>query len=436
MLPRPLIPALLALAALSLPGAAAAAEYVPGEVVVKYRDGTTAIEQQHVERSSGTDAELPVTSVSKQLEIEDGESVPETLAELRRDPRVAYAVPNYVAHASALIPNDPGFSRQWNLAGEFGVGMPEAWSIARRRGAPGGRGALVAVIDSGVAYRSKGRYRRAPDLRKATFVRGYDFVQDDRYPDDIYGHGTHVTGTIAQATNNGIGAAGMAYRTRIMPLRALDRNGSGNSVTIARAIRYAGRRRADVINLSLDFPANIGSAQIPEVLSAVRYAHSRGSVVVAAAGNSSGTTLAYPARAASVISVGATTEHGCQADYSNSGDDLDIVAPGGGFDAPNDQTLWDLQHCRTDLEGRSIYQQTFIRGARRFGLPGGYHGTSMATPHVAAAAALVIATGRLGRNPSPGAVERHLERTARDMGAPERDELYGAGLLDVAAALR
>lgn len=294
----------------------------------------------------------------------------------------------------------------------------------------------MAVIDSGVAYRNKGRYRRAPDLRKATFVPGYDFVDNDRFPDDIYGHGTHVTGTLAQATNNGQGAAGIAYRTRIMPLRVLNRIGSGDSVSIARAIRYAGRRRADVINLSLDFPAEVGSWEIPEVISAVRYARSRGSVVVAAAGNAARTTVAYPARAGSVISVGATTEHGCQADYSNSGSGLDIVAPGGGFDAPNDQTLWDLQHCNTGPPGRSIYQQTFIRGGRRFGLPSGYHGTSMATPHVAAAAALVIATRRLGRNPSPAAVEAHLERTARDLGAPKRDELYGAGLLDVAAALR
>ena len=102
------------------------------------------------------------------------------------------------------------FALQWNFWGPFGINMPEAWSLARRRKAPGGRGAVVAVLDTGVAYRNLGGYRRAPDLR--TFVRGYDFVDDDRYPLDLNGHGTHVAGTIAEATNNGIGADGHRLR--------------------------------------------------------------------------------------------------------------------------------------------------------------------------------------------------------------------------------
>src|SRR5213076_432438 len=101
----------------------------------------------------------------------------------------------------------------------------------------GGRGTIVAVLDTGVAYRTYRRYRRAPDLRH--FTRGYDFVDEDRYPFDLNGHGTHVSGTIGETTNNHKGATGVAYRSRIMPLRVLDAAGDGDTVAISRAIRYA-----------------------------------------------------------------------------------------------------------------------------------------------------------------------------------------------------
>jgi serine protease len=152
---------------------------------------------------------------------------------------------------------------------------------------------------------------------------------------------------------------------------------------------------------------------------------------VAAAGNAATTTLAYPARARTVISVGATTDHLCLAEYSNDGPGLDLVAPGGGPDmiGGDDASCSDLSGG-----GRDIYQMTFAGSPRRFGLPGGYRGTSMATPHVAATAALVIASGVLGPHPSPRAVEARLKATARDLGPPGVDSMYGAGLVDAAAA--
>ncbi len=435
---RLLLPAFLALTLLALPVSAQARDYVPRQVIVKYRDGTAPTERSNLERASGTAVERRLPGGSQQLQIHDGASVSSTVHELRSDPNVAYAVPNYRAQASAsaYVPNDPSLNRQWNLIGPFGLGMPEAWQIAIDRGAPGAKGATVAVLDSGVAYETRRRYLRAPDFHRSTFLRGYDFVGHDKHPNDVFGHGTHVAGTIAQATNNKRATAGIAYRARIMPLRVLDSEGSGDSVAISRGIRYAARRRVDVINLSLEFPSGVRAAEIPDVLSALRYARDKGVIVVAAAGNQADAAVAYPARASSVIAVGATTATGCEAEYSNAGADLDVVAPGGGVDAPNADDPWDAQHCRPDLRGRSILQETFTRGIRRFGLPGGYEGTSMASPHVAGIVALLIATKRLGAHPSPGAVEAHLEHTATDAGPPGFDDRYGYGIVNAANALR
>ena len=420
--------------ALVAPSQAAASAYVPGEVIVKYKDGTTGSAEQKVEAATGTDTERAIPGGSRQLEIEDGDSVTDTVAELRKDPNVAYAVPNYKAHASGLVPNDPSFGLQWNLAGPFGINMPDAWDLARARNAPGGRGAVVAVLDTGVAYQGFRRFRKAPDLNN--FVPGYDFVAGDRHPNDQNGHGTHVSGTIAGSTNNGVGVAGIAYRTRIMPVRVLDSQGAGDTVAIARGLRFAARRRVSVINLSLEFDASVRAAQIPDIVGAIRYVRSKGVLIVAAAGNQAGTVAAYPARARHVMAIAATTVRGCQAEYSNSGFDLDITAPGGGVDAANIDTAYDQSVCRAGQPGPYIYQQTFTSGVRSFGLPGGYEGTSMAAPHVSGVAALVIASRRLGPRPSPRAVEEHLERTARDIGAPGFDPRYGYGLLDAAAALR
>jgi len=419
---------------MALPAGARAADYVPDEVIVRYEPGTGGGAAADVAEDAGAQPIAPLPGGSEQLRIEDGDSVRETISELRQDPNVVYAVPNWRAHAAAEAPNDPDAVRQWNLFGPYGINLVEAWTLAEGLGAPGGRGALVAVLDSGVAYERHGRFRRAPDLRRSTFVHPWDFIGHDRHANDAYGHGTHVAGTIAQTTNNHLATAGIAFNAKIMPLRVLDAIGEGDSAAIARAVRFATRHHADVINLSLEFPAEVRSAEIPDVLSAIRYAHRRGVVVVAAAGNQTDVAVAYPARAQSVIAVGATTETGCQADYSNSGRRLDVSAPGGGVDAPNDDSAWDIAHCDPDAPGLPIFQQTFIHGGvRQFGLPRIYEGTSMAAPHVSAIAALLIATGRLGAHPSPSEVEQHIEATARQTDNPDR---YGAGLVDAAAALR
>lgn len=411
----------LVLAASALP--AHAATLTPGR---DFRRGEVVVQS---ETSPGT----------RVVRIRDGSSVRAKAAELRRRPGVRSATPNWIARA-AFVPDDPGRklvpggwgASQWNfLDSVAGVNAPSAWDNLIAAGRPGGAGVVVAVVDTGVAYRDYKRFRRSPDLTRSV-RRGYDFVDNDRFPLDHNGHGTHVASTIAEAADNGIALTGLAYGARIMPVRVLNRLGEGDSAAIANGIRFAAAHGAKIINLSFEFSSAIGRRQIPGILSALRYARRNGTLVVGAAGNTSARAIAYPARAGDVLSVGAVTEHGCQAEYSNGGPDLDLSAPGGGPDA----ALAGDPNCFPDTEpGRDILQMTFTGSVRRFGLPNGYEGTSMAAPHVSATAALVVASGVLGADPSPSAIERHLKATADDLGRElGRDDRYGAGKVNAASA--
>jgi len=444
MRPRLLLPILSLVAggatSVSAAVAAAAPPYAPGEVVVRYAAGVDRAERAAIQRATGTARPEAFAPHARTLRIRRGASVAGTVSALRRRPGVATATPNWIARASGFIPNDPGASAlpggwaslQWNFLPDVGVNAPEAWATLIRAGRPGGAGVTVAVLDTGVAYADARRFRRSPDLSGSRLRKGYDFVADDPYPDDQNGHGTHVASTIAESADNQVGLTGLAYGARIMPVRVLDGRGEGTSTDIARGIRYSARTGADVINLSFEFAPEVRAASIPDVLSALRYARRKGALVVGASGNAGDPVVAYPARSPLMVAVGATTERGCQADYSNRGSDLDLVAPGGGPDA----ALGADPRCRPgEPPGRDIFQVTFEGGSvRRFGIPDGYVGTSMAAPHVSAVAAMVIAAGVLGRAPAPERLERHLEATARDLGTPGRDSRYGAGLLDAARA--
>lgn len=392
------------------------------------------------------------------LALPRGTGVREAARALRRNPGVAYAVPNYVATASAVspparfrLPNDSGSvdpavppggggwaQKQWNFLPYAGTPTPRvplspggidavgAWANLAAAGRPGGAGTTVAVLDTGVAYRAKGsRFRRSPDFARGQFVPGYDFVDRDRLPLDENGHGTHIAGTIAAWTGNGIGMTGIAYRAKLMPVRVLDRHGRGNAATIAKGIRFAVANGADVINMSFNFECR---KPVPVVDEALREAHRKGVVTVASGGNlGSETCVSAPATGPHVIGVGGTTEGACPGAYSLAGAAIDLVAPGGGEPAPG---------CAS-ISARPIYQVTLRPGSLRdFHVPATYVGTSMAAAHVSGAAALVLASRRFQGRPRSKAlvrfVTRRLLNTARDLGLPRPRQ--GAGLLDAGRA--
>jgi serine protease len=429
--------ALLAAAASAAEAPKEHAAFVPGQLLVRFQGGSERL-----------------------VDLPQGVDVATAERALGANPAVAYAVPNYVAHASS-IPDDPGPAgvpggwqrTQWNflpcgsLCGESptplqfqergGLNAPGAWEILKQRGVPAGKGARVAVLDTGVAYMTKKpRFRRSPDFSRKQFLPGYDFVDKDRQPLDEDGHGTHVTGTIAERTGNHLGLTGLASRAKIIPVRVLDSEGFGTARNIARGIRWAANHKAQVINMSFEFSLGVNSCgKIKGICSAIKYAFKKRALVVAAAGNENGEPVAYPAGAPHAIGVGRTTKDACLASESRTGAGLDLVAPGGGFPL--------LANCGTDdalfSRGVPISQLTLVGGGfRTFGYPGGYEGTSMAAAHVSGVAALVIASHVVGS--SPGAVECQLEGSARhsdsQLGQPYDPRLFGAGLVDAAAAVR
>jgi len=386
-----------------------------------------------------------------------GAGVREAARALRQSPAVVYAEPNYLATASARIepfdPNDSGVLlegagsssvsgrwayKQWSFlapkepkgsplpSSPGGINAVDAWRNLIDVGRPGASGIVVAVLDSGIAYRSTSEgFRPSPDFGAKQFVPGYDFVDHDPFPLDESGHGTHVAGTIAEKTDNGIGLAGLAYRAKLMPVRVLDSKGVGDALQIAQGIRFAVSQGAQVINMSFNFRCD---ERVPIVDEALREAYERGVVTVASAGNrDTESCISAPATGPRVIGVGGTTEGACLGTYSLVGPDIDLVAPGGG--EPR-------RRCPS-VAARPIYQVTLRADSRSsFGIPAKYVGTSMAAAHVSGVAAMVLASHTINPILSPEAqvraLTKRLRKTARDLGLPRNQQ--GAGLLDAGAA--
>ncbi|MEV6301470.1 S8 family peptidase [Actinoplanes sp. NPDC051861] len=280
--------------------------------------------------------------------------------------------------------SDPQRAKQWDLAK---LRVDEAWTKST------GAGVTVAVIDTGVDASHA-------DL-KANVLSGYDAIANKAgVSTDGNGHGTHVAGTIAAVTGNGVGISGIAPDVKILPIKTLGANGSGNMSDTAEGITWAVDHGAQVINMSLG-----SDAKVAAVTNAIKYARSKGVTVVAAAGNSrqEGNPTNYPGADEGVIGVAATDSNDRYGSYSNAGSYVDVAAPGSDIlsTAPN-----------------SAYKTM--------------SGTSMASPHVAAVAALLKSFApRL----TPDEIEATLEKTAVDLGKAGFDNDYGNGRIDPVAAL-
>jgi serine protease len=392
-------------------------KYMPGEILVKFSPGVSEEKIKNINAVHGTQVTYTSPYAGfKILKIPTTKTVEEMVEIYSKNPNVQYAVPNAITNAF-VVPDDSLYKYQWNFkAFKNGVGgginLEPAWDIST------GNGVIVAVLDTGVAYETYDSYIMAPDLENTNFVPGYDFVNNDAHPNDDNGHGTHVAGTIAQSTNNGIGVAGVAYDCSIMPVKVLAGNGSGTLQGLIDGIYCATNNKTDIISMSLGFPSGYYPGQALD--DALNYAYTNGVTIVAAAGNDNKGGVSYPAAYEKCIAVGATRYDGKRAYYSNYGDALDIVAPGG--DVRVDQNR--------DGYGDGILQNTFGEDPTQFSYYF-YQGTSMATPHVSGVAALLISRGANG----PDEVRSAIQNTAADLGTSGWDQYYGYGLINAKAAL-
>jgi serine protease len=330
-------------------------------------------------------------------------------------------------------PNDPWFyAQRWNFSL---VQAQEAWEKTR------GAGVIVAVVDTGVAFEDYQSFRRGPDFTASQFVYPMNEFDGTNHPNDDWGHGTHIAGTVAEATDNGLEAAGIASDALILPVKAcgwvVDQSRYGCPVdVVADAIDWATTHGADVINLSLGGT----DPRVDLERAAIERAQSAGIVVVAASGNGGqdqvgDPALYYPAALPGVIAVGATDSKGVRAGYSNYGTSpedpertLDLVAPGGDEDDPFGH--WIVQNTLTDFCRGKIPPQPIDPAAFA---TCGVAGTSQAAAHVSAVAALVLSL----RPDLPGETVRDLlQCSALDVGDLGTDAEHGYGLVQAGAAIR
>lgn len=361
------------------------APYVPDRIVVKLKEGISSayMAQLHASQKAMVVGEIPQIGVQI-LSVPSGE-VEARIAAYRADPRVEYAEPDYIAQP-VYEPNDPyyGDGTQW---GPQKIQASLAWNLCT-----GDPNVIIAVIDSGVDPNH-------PDLA-GKLVTGYNFLDGSTDTTDDYGHGTHVAGIAAAATDNGVGIAGVAFNSQIMPLKVYNKYTSPLYSRIASAMTYAADHGAKVINVSLGNYSSSSSLQ-----SAVNYAWNAGCVLVGSAGNNSRSDPFYPAAYDNVVGVSATDQNDVKASWSNYGAQVAVAAPGVSIYS----TYWN---------GGSIYAYM--------------SGTSMAAPHVAGLTALLFAQDDTRSNAT---VRSLIEDTADDLGDAGWDQYYGYGRINAYRAL-
>ncbi|MES9874801.1 MAG: S8 family serine peptidase [Candidatus Sedimenticola sp. 6PFRAG7] len=370
---------------------------VPDEIIVTYDIAATSGRKANIRHAYGLTKKRDSNKAGAFV-VYKHRNPKAVLNMLKHEPGVVSVEQNAYAFAY-MSPNDPYyFPYQWNMER---IGMESAWDYNA------GAGVTVAVIDTGVR-------ESLLDLAGTLFTAGYDFVNSDLDPNDDKGHGSHVAGTVAQTTNNSLGVTGIAYNATLMPVKVLNKRGTGTIDDIADGVYFATDNGADIINMSLGGPSYTETLE-----NAVNYAWNHGVVVICAAGNESSSEPAYPAAYENAVSVSATTYGDSLASYSNYGDTIDIAAPGGDTGDNNGDGYDDM-----------ILQNTFLRRNEGYYF---YAGTSMASPHVAAVAALVKSA-----NPELSNIEIRgiLESTAEDLGATGWDQSFGYGLVDAYAAVQ
>lgn len=355
--------------------------YAEDEIIVKFKSGT------NIDKTTDKHSTWKIHRKNQKLrlariKLPKGTDVKNEILKLKGNPDIEYVQPNYI-YSVELIPNDPNYNLQWGLPK---IKADQAWDIST-----GNNSVTVAIIDTGVDTDH-------PDLA-ASLVTGYNAINNSSNANDDHGHGTHVAGIAAGIINNSAGISGVSGKSRIMPVKVLGSNGSGYTSDITEGIYWAVDHGAKVINMSLGGPYYDQASQ-----DAVDYAYSKGVIVIAAAGNDNTSSPSYPAALNHVIAVSATDQNNGKAWFSNYGSYVDLAAP-----------------------GVSIYSSTFD------GSYGYKSGTSMASPFVAGAAALLLSQDN---TMTPSELETTLENTALDLGAAGRDNNFGYGLIDVNAAIK
>ncbi|MBA3066704.1 peptidase S8 [bacterium] len=288
----------------------------------------------------------------------------------------------------ACAPNDPKYidNSQWGLNGANGINMDQAWNI---EGSSGSADILIAVIDSGVDYNHEDIVAKMWTSPQG--YHGYDFVNNDNDPMDDDGHGTHVSGIAAAATNNGTGISGVSINSKIMALKVLDSDGYGDEADLAEAILWAVRNGAQVINMSLG-----DTVYMPTVADACQYTFNYGVFIAAASGNDNTPYISYPAALSTTFAVGASNSAGTRASFSNYDSNLDVLAPGVAI----------LSTVPSD-----IYDS--------------WKGTSMACPFVAGLASIVLS---IRPDYGPGDVAEAIRRSGSDY--PNRTNERGYGVIN------